>query len=124
MGNSRTSRYADGKDLYHADAEAQRLLRALARQRPRRDPEKSAPMVPKRFLHPAQRPPEPQPASARRLGGEIARLLMSNVHGARIRELARRHRMDEGDVARVWARTVFRPADPSGELPLEMEGAA
>ncbi len=124
MGNSRTSRYADGKDLYHADAETQRLLRVLAKHRPNEDPQKHAPVVPRRFLDAARRAPSLQPASPRRLGGEIARLLMENVRGAQIRALARRHRLDEGDVARIWARTLFRPSESIGTLSVEAESAS
>lgn len=124
MGNSRTSRYADGKDLYHADAETQRLLRVLAKHRPKQDPQKDAPVVPQRFLDAARRAPALQPASVRRLGGEIARLLMENACGLQIRALARRHRLDEGDVARLWARTLFRPAEAIATLPVDVEGSS
>lgn len=124
MGNSRTSRYADGKDLYHADAEMQRLLRVLAKHRPNHDPQTSAPVVPQRVLDAARRAPTLQPASARRLGGEIARLLMENARGLEIRKLARRHRLDEGDVARIWARTLFRPAEGIATLPVDVEGSS
>jgi len=100
------------------------LLRVLAKQRPRADPQRFAPSVPKRLVDAARRAPSLQPASSRRLGGEIARLLMENARGAEIRALARRHRMDEGDVARVWARTMFRPAESMSALPIDVEGPA
>ena len=119
MGNSRTSRFADGKDLYHLDSVTQQWLRSLVKQRPRREPVSRGILVPSRLLGPARTAPVPVGASARRVGGEVARLLMSNAVGPKIRDLARRHRVDEGDVARLWAQSVYRASEPVRTLPIE-----
>lgn len=116
MGNSRTSRHADGRELYHADAEAQRFLRALVSRRPRRDPAALGFRVPPRVLRAGRGPSPPRAVPPRGVSAEVARVLLAPDAGRRIRELARRHRMDEGDVARLWVRTRFRAADGAARL--------
>lgn len=118
MGNSRTSRHADGRELYHADAEAQRFLRSLVGRRPRRDPGELRFRLPPRLLRAARDPVRAPVIPSRSVAAEVARLLMARDASQRIRELARRHRMDEGDVARLWARTPSRSPESAASRPV------
>lgn len=117
MGNSSTSRYADGRELYHPEALAvlRRLavygaaredrlqaLQALARDRLR-----SATWT--RLRASLRRAPAPRSLGLRRGAGEAARLLLDPESGPQIRRLSRRHRMDEGDVASLWAALIAAP---------------
>ncbi|MBI2077523.1 MAG: hypothetical protein HYT80_04005 [Euryarchaeota archaeon] len=128
MGNSNTSRYADGKELYHQDAAVNQWLRSLLLQgvaaleaqfiRAARRA-RTGPWAPTRRA--VGRAPAPASVSPRRAAGEVARLLMDPEAGARIRRLARKHRLDEGDVAGLWAATVT--ASAAATLPLALPEA-
>ena len=128
MGNSNTSRYADGKELYHADAAVNQWLRSLLRQgvaaleagfvQSARRARTGAWAPTRRAIEDA---PTPTSMAPRRAAGEVPRLLLDAQAGPRIRRLARRRKLDDGDVASVWAATVS--AASAATLPLVALGA-
>lgn len=128
MGNSNTSRYADGRDLYHADAAVNRWMRSLVAQgiaaleagfvQAARRARTGSWATTRRALTHA---PAPVSMAPRRAAGEVARLLLDAQAGPRIRRLARRHGLDDGDVAALWAATVSSAAPMA--LPLAVSEA-
>lgn len=114
MGNSSTSRYADGRDLYHPDALAD-LRRLASRREAATDLRQAADALARDRLRNShwqalrasiKQAPQPQLVGARRGGGEAARLLLDPDAGPHLRRLARRHKLDEGDVAGLWASLI------------------
>lgn len=118
MGNSSTSRYADGRELYHPDATG--TLRSLAARRAlASDLRETSQALARNRLRSRnwqrlraslRRVAPPQAMGARRGAGEAARLLLDPATGPELRRLARRHRLDEGDVASLWAALLYAPA--------------
>lgn len=121
MGNSKTSRYADGKAIYDLNQATASWLRGLA-QAARFELTGDVPRGIRRLL-PARRlqalrdalrrAPSPKPVSVRRGAGEVQRMLLDPDISPRLRRLARRRRHDEGDVASLWARVRVDAQSPS-----------
>jgi hypothetical protein len=119
MGNSRTSRYADGKQVHDLASATATWLRVLAQHtqfelvapRPPAFGAASRRFGAKRFgaLRSAvTRAPMPSRVSVRRGAGEVQRVLMDPEISRRLRKIAKRHGQDEGDVASMWASTTLR----------------
>lgn len=134
MGNSKTSRYADGRDLYEpstlrdgigsflrsystgGDQELADALVAAAR-RGHRD-------APARARRAMRRVPAPASFAPRRFQGEVARVLLDPITAPRVRRLARRHQTDESDVALLWTGTVAHETAAEAHLPLSSAEAS
>lgn len=120
MGNSRTGRYADGYELYHAQAPLNRWLASLVSPRAPAPPQelrdaivalarRAAPPSWKRARGAVLRHPPTLRVSPRRASGEIARLLLDPDVSGRLHRLSRRHGWDVGDVAALWAASLVGP---------------
>ena len=123
MGNSRTSRYADGKTIYDLNQVTATWLRGLVEKTrfelvaPTPSGLASRRRLARRRVRALRdalgRAPGPQPVSVRRGAGEVQRVLLDPDIGPRLRKLARTRRHDEGDVASVWARVRVHAATTS-----------
>src|SRR5687767_10013601 len=127
MGNSRTSRYADGKAIYDLNNVTADWLRGLVERTrfelvaPTASGVAARRRLPRRRLDALRRAivrsPAPLPVSPRRGAGEVQRMLLDPDISPRLRRLARQRRHDEGDVANVWAHVRVHPRGPiTGDL--------